>query len=124
MEVDPVEYIRRHQSKNANNKHAKQKAYIEEDDNKNPYYWPMSTADKKYAGHVPESKVATKRTESSSTKACDARLADKVVAKEEVQVKEEARKKQKGQLGKVALKTGGTTKVSCSLAYYFYSHHD
>jgi hypothetical protein len=115
--VDPVEYIRQHQSKNAKYQFAKEKMYIEEDDIKNPYYWVKSAPDKKYAGRALESKVPTKQAESlfSSAKVRDARRADKVVAREEVRAKEGPRETWPGQVksGKVALKTSSATKASC-----------
>jgi hypothetical protein len=115
--VDPVEYIHRHQFKNAKNKFAKEKMYIEEDDIKNPYYWVKSAPDKKYAGRALESKVPTKQAESSfsSAKVSDARRADKVVAREEVHAKEGPCETKPSQVksGKVAPKTSSATKASC-----------
>jgi hypothetical protein len=120
---DAVEYMRRHESKNSRNQHAKAKTYIEEDDNENPYYRVQSAPDKNYAGRAPESKAST--TGSSYTKARDARQADKVVAREEVRAKEEARDKKAGQVksGKVALKANDATKVWLHAFYHYYYLH-
>ncbi|CAE6445444.1 unnamed protein product [Rhizoctonia solani] len=83
--VDAIEYLHRHAAKSMKNKEI-QKSYIEEPDTENPYYFPK--ADRNYAGST-RVEGATKRTNpaSSSTKARDARRADRIVAQEEARAK-------------------------------------
>ncbi|CAE6380179.1 unnamed protein product [Rhizoctonia solani] len=91
-DADPVEYLRQHASKNLKNKNI-QKSYIEEPDTENPYFFAKFGADKKYAGstRAPEGSANHTTPATSSTKARDARRADRIVAQEEARAKEEAR---------------------------------
>ncbi|KDN35863.1 hypothetical protein RSAG8_11225, partial [Rhizoctonia solani AG-8 WAC10335] len=84
------EYLRRHAAKSMKNKEIL-KSYIEEPDAENPYYFPKFGADKKYAGSTHALEGSTKHTvsASSSTNACDARRADRIVAQEEARANEE-----------------------------------
>ncbi|KEP44942.1 hypothetical protein V565_344000, partial [Rhizoctonia solani 123E] len=84
--LTPVEYLRRKESKGLTYRSG-QKLYIEEPNSENPYYYPILGIDSKYSGKAPSTSEASVR--SSSTKARDARRADKVVA-EEARVRAEA----------------------------------
>ncbi|CUA67292.1 hypothetical protein RSOLAG22IIIB_07333 [Rhizoctonia solani] len=98
-DMDPVEYLRQHASKNLKNKNI-QKSYIEVPDTENPYFFARFGADKKYAGstRAPEGSTNHTTTAASSTKARDARRADRIVAQEEARAKEEARATRPGKL--------------------------
>ncbi|CAE6439396.1 unnamed protein product, partial [Rhizoctonia solani] len=108
--VDPVDYLHQHESKNMKNKGI-QKSYIEEPDTNNPYYFPKFGADKKYAGSMHALEALTKHTApaSSSTKAYDARRADRIVAQEKAHAKDGARATKPGKSApaKGVPKTGG-----------------
>ncbi|CAE6463742.1 unnamed protein product [Rhizoctonia solani] len=86
----PIDYLRRHESKSSKSKNF-QKLYFEEPNTENPYYYPILGIDKKYAGNTPVSEASAKYMAPdllpSSTKARDARRADKIVAEEEARAK-------------------------------------
>ncbi|KEP44874.1 hypothetical protein V565_357930 [Rhizoctonia solani 123E] len=78
--LTPVEYLRRKESKGLTYRSG-QKLYIEEPNSENPYYYHILGIDSKYSGKAPSTpKVSAKYMApppSSSTKARDARRADK-----------------------------------------------
>ena len=137
-DIDPIEYMRRHASKNSDNKAAR-RTYIEEPNEDNPYYWAFYGTDKKHAGRAPASEASGSKASGSkappppppppsSNKARDARRADKVVAQEEARAKDEARAMKPGKPEKpgpkaAAKAAGGHIKVSitCILFYLFTS---
>ncbi|CAE6469056.1 unnamed protein product, partial [Rhizoctonia solani] len=100
--LNPVEYLHRKESKGSTNRSG-QKLYIEEPNSKNPYYYPILGINKKYSSKAPSTSEASVRYMapplSSSTKARDARRADKVVA-EEARVRAEATSKRELVKGK------------------------
>ncbi|KDN42057.1 hypothetical protein RSAG8_07102, partial [Rhizoctonia solani AG-8 WAC10335] len=119
-EINPVDYLRRHGSKNQ--KSQAQKLYIEEPNTENPYYYPEPNTenpyyypvlgiDNKYAGEAPASRASAHLPQPpSSTKVRDARRADKVVAEEEVRARIEASKQKPGKAASKTSSAKGKTK--------------
>ncbi|KEP45843.1 hypothetical protein V565_237130, partial [Rhizoctonia solani 123E] len=109
--LTPIEYLRRNESKGSTNRSG-QKLYIEEPNSENPYYYPILGIDRKYSGKTPSTSVASAAKymalpPSSSTKARDARRADRVVAEEEARAKITA---SAAKPGKALLKIGSAAK--------------